>query len=142
MAYPARTLLACWLLMVATGTVVTHRHASAPGDGRTLGWASVAAPSPPAGTPLTHGHFVFFGIELGETAGECGSEGPGDSARVDRAATDVSPAEAACPLVDLIPLAPARVDSLPNDRTAVPSDPATTRTCPLASRARSGVLRV
>ncbi len=70
MRLPARTLLTCWLIVVATGTVVTHRHAAAPGHTHRLGWATLPTRSTITELPLTHRHFVLLGVELGATETE------------------------------------------------------------------------
>ena len=72
----ARTLLACWLTVVATGTNVSHRHAAGSGHTHGFGWASVGG-SQGAGLPVAHCHYVLFGVEFG--AMECPPAFPGDA---------------------------------------------------------------
>jgi hypothetical protein len=69
MHFPARTLLACWLTLVATGTDVAHRHASRAGHTHGFGWASIGAPAR-RGMPRAHHHLVLFGIEFGAAPGK------------------------------------------------------------------------
>jgi hypothetical protein len=142
MRHPARTLFACWLVVVATGTVVTHRHAAARGHTHGLGWVSLPAAPDPAGLPAGHRHFVLLGVEFGATP--CGQDdgnpdgprvGPvadapaasGEAAPEVPAGPDAAPPEARSPALP----APARAAGLTRTPTS----------CPLTSFSRSGVLR-
>jgi hypothetical protein len=143
MIFPARTLLACWLTVTATGAIVAHRHAPAPGGANGLGWASIATPSSGPAFPFSHGHFLFFGIEFGETQEEEGA-GSGDLSRVERVVDGAaSPADDGCavPIPDPLLTVSAWASAPSNHPLAKVSDPVPAPACALTSRTRSGVLR-
>jgi hypothetical protein len=119
--------------VVATGTVVSHRHAFAPGHTHGLGWASVTAPVATGNSPLAHRHLIFLGIECGGTAGQTD---PGDTAAPSADSTAVTPDPDHSPALpsDAVVVPVAVVP--PPDRTIIPD-----RACPLISHARTGVLR-
>jgi hypothetical protein len=76
MHFPARTLLACWLTLVATGTDVAHRHAAAADHTHGFGLARLGTPSGRA-LPRGHRHLVLLGVEFGAVPGEPAGEPDG-----------------------------------------------------------------
>jgi hypothetical protein len=143
MANPGRTLLACWLAVVLTGTVVGHRHAAAPSHSHGFGWAVLPSRSAPDGLSLDHRHFVLLGVELGPVSGP--TDGGDSTAGAGPAAGQLVPVEdIGCDAPDVadFPLVPralqaAGLEPIP---TAVATC-STLNSCPLVSHARSGVLR-
>ena len=143
MTFPARTLLACWLTVAATGATVAHRHACATGDAAGLGWASLGSPSSGPGCNCPHGHFLFLGIEFGETSGDGASSGP-DSSRVERVvdgATSPDDNGSAVPTLDALPTVSTWAGAPLIQLPALPPDTAPVPACARTSRTRSGVLR-
>jgi hypothetical protein len=144
MQHPTRTLLACWLVVVATGTVVTHRHAAAPDHTHGLGWASLPTLPAPAGLPLNHRHFVLLGVEFaGIPAGEGEAPDASTGTRVGPVAEQpVVPDGPVPPAPDAVasPLPTTLVSLPPTDAPRGWDSPAAPH-CPLTSHARSGVLR-
>lgn len=141
MLFPARTLLACWLTVAATGAVVAHHHAPASGEPTGLGWASLAPTSAPA-CPLRHGHFLFLGIEFGETTGDPDTDGP-EPSRVERVVDGVGSPHAdggVIPDTDRLAAGPGQVLTAA-PRLAAPAPPSATSSCARAARTRTGVLR-
>lgn len=143
MAYPGRTLLACWLVVVLTGTAVGHRHAGVPGHSHGLGWAALPGAPGGDGLPLDHRHYVLLGFELGAIPGAADG---GDPAAGARPAVGLLAAETAgpghAPAVAGAPPRPAAFDAAglgPAARAV--AVPAPFGACPLVSRARTGVLR-
>lgn len=146
MRHSARTLLACWLVVVATGTVVTHRHAAARGHTHGLGFASLPTSPTAGGLPAGHRHFVLLGVEFGATP--CGSDGDApDTPRI------CPVADAPAPPGDHLGILPGHgvlmpAAGLPFLPISVPDPARAARlfrnadSCPLTSFARSGVLRV
>ncbi len=141
MAYPGRTLLACWLAVVLTGTVVGHRHAAAPSHAHGYGWAVLPGTPGPDALPLDHRHIVLLGIEFSPTGIPADGDrvaGSGSAAGV-LALTEAEPHEA--PLAAELPYLILPVD-LAGVRvwlaSGAPPTPATF--CPLVTRARTGVL--
>jgi hypothetical protein len=142
MVYPGRTLLACWLAVVLTGTVVGHRHAAAPSHAHGYGWAVVPGTPGPDALPLEHRHLVLLGIEFGPTgvpADGDTSAGSGTAAGM-LAVTEAEPPDAATAAEPLPPTpAFAPAGALARVGPAALSRPA--NSCPLVSHARTGVLR-
>lgn len=144
---PARTLFACWLAVVLTGTVVDHRHAAAPGHAHGYGWAAVSDSSPHDDAPLPHRHFVLLGVEFDAVPADTTQGEPADGTRP--AAGELGSAECGSPRADLTPDAdPGALFDGPTDFTTagtstVPASvtPFLPPPCPLVSHARSGVLR-
>lgn len=143
MAQPGRTLLACWLAVVLTGTVVGHRHVAAPSHSHGYGWAVLPSRSGPDSLPLNHRHFVLLGVELGPVSGL--TDGGDTTAGAGPAAGQLVPVEdVRCDAPDVadFPLVSrafqtAGLEPIP---TAVATR-STLNSCPLVSHARSGVLR-
>lgn len=141
MAYPGRALLACWLVVVLTGTAVGHRHAAAQAHSHGLGWAVIPGTPGPESLPLDHRHLVLLGIEFGPTgvpADGDTSAGAGSAAGMS-AVTDAEPpaAAAAAELPYLLPVLASAGVSVRVARAA-PLCPASA--CPLVTHARTGVL--
>jgi hypothetical protein len=136
-----RTLLTCWVLVVATGAVVGHRHDAAPGHAHGYGWVSLTAST--GGVSGAHHHFVFLGIELGaipdaperSDAPDVPHAGSAFEASVTPpdTASDHRAPNAVCVAIVVEPLTFAAALDPP---AATPSS-----TCPLVTRARTGVLR-
>lgn len=83
MALSVRSLFACWLAVVLTGTVVDHRHAAAANHTHGLGWMVLPAAPGQDELPVAHRHFVLLGIELGAVPGNAETgEGTGPAAGV------------------------------------------------------------
>ncbi|MFO0798456.1 MAG: hypothetical protein U0804_13345 [Gemmataceae bacterium] len=140
MAYPGRALLACWLVVVLTGTAVGHRHAAAQAHSHGLGWAVIPGTPGPESLPHDHRHLVLLGIEFGPTgvpADGDTSAGSSSAAGTLAVADAESPAAAAAELPSLVPVfAPAGVSA--RVARAAPLCPASA--CPLVTHARTGVL--
>ncbi len=141
MVYPGRTLLACWLAVVLTGTVVGHRHAAAPSHAHGYGWAVVPGTPGPDALPLEHRHLVLLGIEFGPT----GIPADGDtvsrsgSAAGVLALTEAEPHEA--PLsAELSHLTRHFAPASAPVRVALGAAPTLATSCPLVTHARTGVL--
>jgi hypothetical protein len=144
MPLPGRTLLACWLTVVLTGAVVTHRHAAAPGHTHHLGWVAL-----PGGTdgdlPLSHRHFLLLGVEFGAVTGEVDGSAGCDGTH--SAAGEVVPTDDASRLADVLPdhglTAVPEAFALSADDFTLPTglDHSTASPCALVSHARTGVLR-
>jgi hypothetical protein len=141
MTFPARTLLACWMAVVATGTDVAHCHAAGEGHAHGLGLISVGGPAA-EGFPFAHHHFVLCGIEF--EAGASDPAAPPDGARpaltdVARPAHDVS-AAADLPTAHLdyaaIPFGSGSVAAVSCDLADTPP------VLPPATPVRSSVLRL
>lgn len=142
MRHAARTLFACWLVVVTTGTVVTHRHAAARSHTHGLGWASLPVESAPGGLPAGHCHFVLLGVEFGATPSAPDGATP-EAPRVGPVADAPAASDEAAPEVppgsDAAAPGPVPTTSTALARTAGLSR--ALNSCPLTSFARSGVLR-
>jgi hypothetical protein len=144
MTHTLRTLFACWLTVVATGTVVSHRHEPAPGQCPGCGWTSVASEQSPTEPILPHRHFVLLGIESGAIP-EGAETGTEDSGRVEPAASFLAPVDghADVPAADELS-APGFLPAL-NLSANVPGLgdlSASVSSCPHVTHARSGILRL
>ncbi|QDU23890.1 hypothetical protein [Urbifossiella limnaea] len=142
MAYPGRTLLTCWLVVVLTGTAVGHRHAAAQAHSHGLGWAVIPGTPGSESLPLDHRHLVLLGIEFGPTgvpADGDTSAGSGTAAGM-LAVTEAEPPDAATAAEPLPPTpAFAPAGALAAVGRAAHARPATS--CALVTHARTGVLR-
>lgn len=143
MQHAARTLFACWLVVVTTGTVVTHRHAAARGHTHGLGCASLPVESAPGGgLPAGHCHFVLLGVEFGATPSVPDGTAP-EGPRVSPVADTPAPSGE----VTEVPPGPDAVTSTAGPPVLTTSPGCTPRlsnalnSCPLTSFARTGVLR-
>jgi hypothetical protein len=125
-------LLACWMAVLATGTVVSHRHAAPAGHAHGYGWVAVAPVGDAPADALPHHHFVLAGIEFGAIPGVYQS---GGDAQV-LAAGILADAEDAEPLA----LASADWCSPPAPRPVAAPVPTATHLCAVARHARTGVL--
>ncbi len=140
MTYPGRTLLVCWLAVVLTGTAVGHRHAATAGHSHGFGWVAVRGCSCPHGPTLHHHHFVLLGVELPPSSDD-GNQTPGiypAAGQVVPPADDgqVTVADpGSVPFDHSTPCASAGRTPVADAARTSPSS------CPLVSRARSGVLR-
>ena len=130
-------LLACWMAVAATGTIVSHRHAAPAGYAHGYGWLSVAPTGDAVAEARPHHHFVLAGIEFGAIPG---SREQGDEAQVvsaglpPDAAADDGPAPA-------VALAPVGWGESGNPHPlVVPAPLALPPVCDVARHARTGVL--
>lgn len=144
MTFPVRTLFACWVTVVATGTVVHHRHAGA-GRSHGFGWATLSPAQDSTGVPFAHRHTILFGVESGAIPDEDTSDStPLDGSLVGPSSgseTSSGPDEAV--LVSPIPPVPCVFCLAPPAvaPSAPARGPAASSDCALTSHARSGVLR-
>lgn len=143
MARPGQILLTCWLTVVLTGTVVTHRHMANPQHTHGFGWATLRDVPPPTGMPYAHRHFVLLGIEFCALSGLTDGGSP-DGTRP--AAGEVVPEDGGCRAADLIPDPPhAGFAGLPSGSNSVACAAPTLSPpyClfPHISHSRTGVLR-
>ncbi len=144
MPSPARTLLAIWVIVVATGTVVTHQHVSAPNHTHGFGWTSLSAPLNRSGLPLTHRHFVLLGVELEAIPGEPDGDVPDTTVTTLEFTAPTAVADPGDALPDHDPLLdPLSVPQTFQSSLTFGVTPAeSVASCPLISLARSGVLRI
>jgi len=145
MTLPIRTFLACWMTVIATGTVVTHRHADVANHSHGFGWTSVTTPADPVWLSHTHRHFVLLGMEFDAIPN---APDQTDSPDVPRAvsALDVSTApDHAGPVLPAADHPPVSLFVACHSAFETACPPVTiarsANDCPLTSRARSGVLR-
>ncbi|MBA4187959.1 MAG: hypothetical protein C0467_08060 [Planctomycetaceae bacterium] len=139
-----RTLLTCWMIVVATGAVVSHRHANACEHIHGYGWASLPASGSSDAVSSAHRHFVFLGVELGAIP-DCPEQG--DTTDVPRTVSAIEAPATTSDALHTLPdpellelLVVVASDSQP--LTLTPSAPlAPAGYCPLATHARTGVLR-
>lgn len=129
-------LLAVWMAVAATGTVVSHRHAAPAGHAHGYGWVSLAPTGDAVPESRPHHHFVLAGIEFGAIPGtpDQGNDSQVVSAGVltDTGVDTAPPAPALAPVGWCSPPAPRLV--------AAPVSPAPSRLCDIARHARTGVL--
>lgn len=144
MASPAHTLLTFWVIVVATGTVVTHEHTPKPGHTHGFGWTSLSIPFDRAELPFRHRHFVLLGVELEALPGESDECTPDATVSAIDTAAPTACAEPENPLSDAGSLWDSTSNSLdfrpPITHFVAPAD--TAGICPLISHLRSGVLRI
>jgi hypothetical protein len=144
MTHPFRTLLACWLAVAATGTVVSHRHAGGPGHTHGWGWLGVATPSAPGGPFSPHRHIILLGVETGAIPDGPDSDGSDAPARVVPAFDASSPPGGGSdysPDGPPVPVSVAALDA-PAVVPSAGSAPASTRSPRPVGPARSAVLRL
>jgi hypothetical protein len=145
MNLPSRALFVCWLAMVLTGTVVTHRHIAPLGHTHGFGWVGFGASTSSFGSPPAHRHLILLGIELGATPAESDSP-PGESCG---AAAEVTLVEGKAPAADSAlesqPMTPgllaAPATNTGSQLSQLALAPYSLRS-PLLSHARSGILRL
>jgi len=144
MTFPFRALFASWLMVVATGTVVSHRHEGSPGHAHGLGWTNLSVTSAPTELVQSHRHFVLLGIESGAVPDGSETGGATDPDRVSPAADLLAPLDgtpSGTAIDDLALSAPV----LFPDRsvgTSTWTQTALIHLRPLGSHARSGILRL
>lgn len=129
------------MLVVATGAVVCHRHAAAPGHAHGFGWVSLSASA--GDVSGAHHHFVFLGIELGAIPDAPERSDAPDVPHAGSAIeAPVTPPDTAAdlPALDVVCVAiviePVTFAAALDPPAATPSP-----SCPLVTRARTGVLR-
>lgn len=133
MSRTLNTLLACWMAVATTGTVVSHRHAAAAGHAHGYGWVSLAAPADATTEANAHHHFVLAGIEFGALPGSHDGE---------RVVADGPPlvagsaADAPAAFFTLV----GWCDAPPSNAHPAPPLPVSSALCAAARHARSGVL--
>lgn len=143
MLFPGRTLLTCWLAVVLTGTVVSHRHVAALGHTHGLGLAALPGDPAAGGLPPAHSHFVLLGVELGAVPAQTDG-GSSDGTRP--AASEVVPDDGdgrgfdpTSPHPSPIPAGLVSPPTGPDPGAVVPAS--SSSDCPHLSLARTGVLR-
>lgn len=144
MTLPVRTVLTCWVTVVLTGAVVTHRHDAAPGHTHQLGWAALPTEAAPGDLSFAHRHFLLLGVEFGAVTGQPNADGGCDGTHP--AAGEVGPIDGGSRPVDpptnhdlsVAPVAPSAIDLAPDSGPVQQNRPCP---CALISHARTGVLR-
>ncbi|MBN9520772.1 hypothetical protein J0H58_20010 [bacterium] len=143
MTHPGRTLLACWLAVVLTGTAVGHRHAAAAGHSHGFGWVVVRTCSCPHDPTLHHHHFVLLGVELPPSSddGDGGDPTPGIHPAAGQVVPPTDDGRVVDPDPGSAPFDPPTLRASAGRTPVVDAARSSHTSCPLVSRARSGVLR-